>query len=904
MQEYLSELNNEQLRAATSIKGAYRLVAGAGSGKTNTLTKRVAYICESQNIPVSRILSLTFTNKAAAEMKERVAKLLGLSNTDNLSMCTFHKLCLDILKEDGAGVTALGWDDNDFDIYENGQGYLISKFMREYAYIFNNISDLHVKEKWMGKKAKERVEKSLEQRFVDFLSKEVSYELKYGDYVKYLDLETYGEPRELSLLDESEFTNLIKGYHENYNKIESLKDDIKKLNKEIYDITSRGNYSVNDISDKFTTVNRYNEKIEELKQDSKELRKQFKPFVWSVIRLKIKDKIITYDDLISIAVYLLKTREDILERWQGKYDYIQIDECQDTDMKQLELIQLLYQSHGNLFVVGDPDQSIYLFRGAEPEVFNRLDEYIPNLTTIKMENNYRSNDAVVEISNKVIQLNQNRLQKTCKSQGMAESRLAEFILAEDVEKTALEVVVHIKLLVSKGVKLQDIAILYQSRSSELTKAIIKELNETGYQLDDTFPSKSLKREEIESAIMNTLKYNYTEDLYYLIKVFDCPTISCALPSNLDKIISTADDEFKLKTILKNVVLKKYLGGRTPSITEEEIDSFVDSWLSMPDDEKDKACKKEDALEDTGLAGDSDIHIITIHKSKGLEWQYVFVVGDKTTAKTSKDLEEYARLYYVAYSRAKVGLYIISQNTPVVSQLFVDGDLDKYILTNTPIEKDECKATLDEYRGTMTRYGFGKPEYRRLIHKGDLVGYRSVQYVDGKRVGFQADIDLLRNAGCEPEKCYGKAEVLGIEDNHFTTFDELNGVMTIIDVTDESVVPYIFEKTPMISIVKKCIDNYRAEHINGADETEGIKNVLFIGENPVALRLTKDNKKYDINIGVVEKLGIDYNSKLSGDYKKIQLRKINDVWMSKSEYASGNIIKELGEQDKELIFSMI
>lgn len=916
MQKYLESLNDEQLRAAISIKGAYRLVAGAGSGKTNTLTKRVAYICESQNIPVERVLSLTFTNKAAGEMKERVAELMNITDLDRIKMCTFHKLCLEILQEEGEGVTKLGWGSNDFEIYESGQNYLLNKFMRENSHLLNNIPDIDVKEKWKGKKAMERNAVSMRDRFRKFLAKELDYEIKYGDYIKYLDLDYEDDIQDLHYVEPDEFKKVVKGYQQAEYKVERIKDEIKGLNKKLYEASNSDTPSVNSMSDDTFTANKYAKELVEAKDELKKFKGYFKPWIKAILRQKISSNIITYDDLISMVVYLFKKDEELLEEWQEKFDYIQIDEAQDTDSKQLELIQLLYKKHGNLFVVGDPDQSIYLFRGAEPELFNRLDEYIPGLVTIKMEKNYRSNQSVVNLSNRVIQLNENRLQKTCVSQGTVPDSKAKLILLDDIAKTTNEVVTEIKSLLDKGVNTIDIAILYQSRSSEITGFIVKELTKLNIPLDNTFPTKSTKEEEFDTAIECILKYNYTKNEYFLIKLLDCESVYKALSNSVIDSLDKATQSDILK-IVSDIASKIRL-------KDAEYESIITEWFELSDSEKSKRCIIEDSLVEHGYASGDGIHIITMHKSKGLEWRYVFVIGQDMSARSSKECEEYARLYYVAYSRAKEGLYIIANDIPTLSQLMVDKDVSNYLDTQD-VDKDSemWNKSLETYRGTMDRYGFGKQEYRKLVKGDELLGYRCIQYIGGKKIGFDASLSLVEQADRVPRVCFDKSEVLDIEGSHFVTFDEINNVMQIVDLINVDDVKYVFASTPMPLIVNKCVEQAPKREIkttvepvkevhsetsvtpfSNKEENEGLKNILFIGETPVALRLTKDGKMYDVSIQLADKLGIDYRSKLGIDFKKIQLRKINDLWMSASEYKSGVIITELAEKDKELILSML
>ena len=304
--DYIKGLNDRQQEAVLHKEGPLLILAGAGSGKTRVLTHRIAYLIEEKGTFPGNILAITFTNKAANEMKKRVGELLN-GNIDNIWMGTFHSVCVRILRRD---IDKIGFQ-RSFSIYDrDDQITLMKECIKE----------------------------------------------------KNLDKEVYKERSILST-------------------ISSLKDSMTKPDTYI-------NENYNDY---------YHRNVGEL---------------YALYEKKLKqNNALDFDDLIIKAVELLKTNPEILEYYQKKFKFIFVDEFQDTNKVQYELVRLLSQKYKNLCVVGDDDQSIYGWRGADIANILNFEKDFPNTKIIKLEQNYRSTQNILNVANHVIKNNYERKDK-------------------------------------------------------------------------------------------------------------------------------------------------------------------------------------------------------------------------------------------------------------------------------------------------------------------------------------------------------------------------------------------------------------------------------------------------------------------------------------------------------------
>ncbi len=321
----LDTLNKEQRQAASTVDGPLLVIAGAGSGKTRVLTHRIAYLIEEMGVKPWNILAITFTNKAAGEMRERVDKLVGFG-ADQIWVSTFHSACVRILRRH---IDRLGYD-NSFTIYDSDDQKTVMK----------------------------AVIKRLE-----------------------LDPKMYKERALLSA-------------------VSSAKNELVSVSQ--YELEAAGDYD-------------YMKKI---------YAKAYREYQETLQANNALD----FDDIIVKTVELFKSCPEVLDSYQERFQYIMVDEYQDTNTAQFELVGALAKKYRNLCVVGDDDQSIYKFRGANIRNILDFEEHFPEAVTIKLEQNYRSTQSILDAANAVIGNNVGRKAKALWTarEGGAKVRLRQF----------------------------------------------------------------------------------------------------------------------------------------------------------------------------------------------------------------------------------------------------------------------------------------------------------------------------------------------------------------------------------------------------------------------------------------------------------------------------------------------
>ena len=352
-------LNPPQKEAVFTTEGPVLVLAGAGSGKTRALTHRIAYLVDEMGVSPFNIMAITFTNKAAGEMKERVEKLVGIGS-DSIWVTTFHSSCVRILRR---FADRLGYDNN-FTIYDADDSKSVMK-----------------------------------------------------QVCKKLNIDTK-QTKERTIL----------------NYISSAKDELMSASE--FRIKSSGDYKMSRIAEAYTEYQ----------------------------NMLIKNNAMDFDDLLMNTVELLRNNADVLDSYQKKFKYIMVDEYQDTNTAQFQLIRLLADGYKNLCVVGDDDQSIYKFRGANIRNILDFEKYYPEAKVIRLEQNYRSTQNILDAANAVIANNEGRKEKKLWTEEGSGSLIhfrpfdtayeeAEFI-AEDVAKK-----------VKKGiVEYGDCAVLYRTNA--------------------------------------------------------------------------------------------------------------------------------------------------------------------------------------------------------------------------------------------------------------------------------------------------------------------------------------------------------------------------------------------------------------------------------------------------------
>ena len=604
--DILEGLNAEQRSAVTATEGYLRVIAGAGSGKTRALAHRFAYLVNEVGILPANILSVTFTNKAANEMRQRIHLLTG--DNDTGYVCTFHSFCVSVLQEDSHAVqypkNFLVLDNSDIDamlkiIYEE-RGLTLRHMT------FSNARDMI------------EIRKTVENP--DYYEDMIAMPLD-GLRAKYLAADA---PRDI----------IFYGY----------------------------------------------------------LYQQKKCFG------------LDYNDLIKYTLYIFENDAEIREKWQKRLEYIMVDEFQDIDALQYRLMEALCAHHKNLFIVGDPDQTIYTWRGANVRYLLDFDKNFPGTETILMMRNYRSTPEILTAANSLIAKNRSRIEKELIPTLPAGAPVV-WHHAKTAEAEALWIAGRIKALSAEGVPLRDIAILYRAHhiSRTLEEVFLKE--EIPYTIFSGV--QFFNRMEIKDALSYLRLVAYRDDLSFL-RVANVPkrnigerrmrflqeyaeangcTLYAALVQNLEHELLKKTQAHKL------VDLVERFGARSPETPVSELLSAIldesgyetmlrtegaqdrlDNLAELKQAiyEFETTCGEEATLEgylarvalltNTDAAQDGErVRMMTVHTAKGLEFPHVFLAGmeegvfpSKKTS-TIEAMEEERRLAFVAFTRAQRSL---------------------------------------------------------------------------------------------------------------------------------------------------------------------------------------------------------------------------------------------------------
>ena len=606
--DYIEGLNDRQKEAVLHTDGPLLILAGAGSGKTRVVTHKIAYLIKEKGVFPGNVLAITFTNKAANEMKERVGQLLN-TNVEGMWMGTFHSVCVRILRRN---IDKIGYS-RSFSIYDrDDQITLIRECMKE-----KNLS------KDMYKEA--------------------------GVLAQISNLKD-------SMIEPDSFIN------ENYNNL-------------------------------------YKRNIGEL---------------YALYQKKLRQyNALDFDDLIIKTVQLLKSNDDILEYYQKQFKYVFVDEYQDTNKAQYLLTKLLSGGYNNICVVGDPDQSVYSWRGADISNIIDFEKDYKGGTTILLEQNYRSTENILNLANKVIKNNPYRKDKNLWTSNKDGEPITYHELSNEREEAEF-VVNKIDELMGQGYKLSDCAILYrtnaQSRNFEdffMNKAIPykivgglkfydrKEIKDiVGYLKVVENPVDNISLRRIINTPRRGIGLSTIEKLEEFAEMTNDSLYGALL--SLDEINLSGRAKNSLKTfvdMMNNLMAKKELMGIKDFIEEvikasgyiealekedtiesqtrlENIQEFVsvamDFELRMGESNLEEFLANIALLSDVDKTSDSTnvVTMMTIHSSKGLEFPVVFTVGMEEglfptfrALDNESDLEEERRLCYVAVTRAEKRLFI-------------------------------------------------------------------------------------------------------------------------------------------------------------------------------------------------------------------------------------------------------
>lgn len=663
MVEYNS-LNDRQKEAVLAKDKHIRVIAGAGSGKTRVLTMRIAYLIDECQVYPNNILAITFTNKAAKEMKDRIEKMVA-GNKGTVWISTIHSLCMRILRED---IMALGYPRNFSIIDQNDQNQILKEAYRQYD---------------IDKKT-----------------------LPYGAVLNYIANNKY------AVIDPDRALMMASG-----NQIEE-----KKAKAYAY----------------------YCERLR------------------SIYGLD-------FDDLILWTVDLFKKYIDIKTKWAKRFRYVMVDEFQDIDKSQYELIRQLSFYHDNLYVVGDPDQTIYTWRGADVNIIINFEKDYPDTRTIILNQNYRSTNNILNGANSVIKNNRARVKKDLFAQNGDGAKIVHKSLDNDILE-AYYVKNTIQKIYDDGTPYHDIAVLY--RSNYLSRNIEKVLVENGIPYIIYGGIRFYERAEVKD-ILSYLKLITLGDDLSFIRVINTPKRGIG-QKTIENILDIAkengmtmyqvikeglyaknketfaafvrmierfreqlkenDLERLLKAVLDDTGYRDYLTNDNEFERLENVKALVDDIKNYqetyPDSNLDEYLQMISLYTDKDSENLADaVNLMTIHSSKGLEFDTVFVIGmsesvfpsDKSLADGLKGLEEERRLAYVAYTRAKRMLYLTESH----DFSFV---LSKIKTTSRFIEEIE-----DEYIDHADRRDQLSPQLKPAESHSKKKPAKTVKYKKGDRV---------------------------------------------------------------------------------------------------------------------------------------------------------------------------
>lgn len=666
----LDNLNDKQKEAVLYNDGPLLIIAGAGAGKTKTLTSKIAYIIDEHLATPYNILAITFTNKAAKEMRDRLYLLIG-DEARKLQVSTFHSFGLKLLREN---YELLGYDRN-FVIMDSDDSLTVVKKI---------IKDL--------------------------------------DY----DPKVYN-PKAIR------------------NKISSCKNEL--ISAKAYE-----RYAVSDYEQ---VIQKVYEKYEKKLQQNNS---------------------VDFDDLLILPIKLFREHQDVLEKYQNLYQYVLIDEYQDTNQAQYILTKMISEKNRRITCVGDDSQSIYSFRGANYKNILNFENDYRDAKTILLEQNYRSTGNILDAANQVIKNNRDRKDKNLwTNKGPGEK--IKYYRAYNERDEAQYVIRKIKELVNRNVEYKDIAVLYRTnaQSRVVEEEMLKE--NLPYRVIGSFYFYS--RKEIKDLIAYLRLIHNSKDNVSLLRVINTPKRGIGLKTieNLttkadtegisiyDAIESGKELEFKktiekLKSVAEDLTLtelidkvldasgmKKELESEQTLEAEVRLENLEEfKSITKAFEEKEGLISLEDFLLEISLVSDVEeykddpnrISLMTVHSVKGLEFDHVFVIGMEeglfphmNSLMENVALEEERRLCYVAITRARDDLHLVNarrrtlfgkeQVNPVsrfISE--INPDLLETNVKDEIPKKEEKIDTKEMFREEDVDYKVGDFVYHETFGTGKVV----------------------------------------------------------------------------------------------------------------------------------------------------------------------------------------
>ena len=694
MENILQGLNASQLEAVTSTEGFIRVIAGAGSGKTRALARRFAYLVNEIGILPGNILCVTFTNKSANEMRQRIHNLTGDNDTGYIS--TFHSFCVSVLQED-------------------------------------------------------------------------SHALQY--------------PKSFLVLDNSDIDSMLKIIYEErgltlrnmtFSKARDM-IEIRKLIKEPEYYLDMLNMSLDTLRQKYLTATEPSDII-----------------FYGYLYQEKKCFGLDYNDLIKFTLYIFEQNEAVKIKWQQRLEYIMIDEFQDIDELQYKLMSVLCGYHKNLFIVGDPDQTIYTWRGANVRYLLDFDKIFPSVKTIMMMQNYRSTPQIVSVVNDLIDKNKFRIKKNLMPT-IADGRKVICHHADTSEREAMWIAEQIQALHGEGTFYREITVLY--RAHYITRIVDEVFLREKIPYAIYSGVQFFNRMEIKDALAYLRLITYKDDLAFL-RVVNVPkrnlgerrikflqeyavkhqcSLYISLETNLDNEIFKGTKAAQFVALIENFaanyaerqiseLLAAILNERgyekmlRTEGSQERLDNLAELKQSVY--EYETSCGEESTLEhylshvalftNNDAADNSDkVKLMTVHSAKGLEFPYVFLcamnegVFPSKKTDTIQKMEEERRLAFVAMTRAQKGLYLSEaegrnfDGSPRYPSRFL-LDIEPALLDYTQKPQEGLIRETKDYLVINERYLADEENQSSLA-----VGQRVKHSIFGS--GTVVDVDLIKAA---------------------------------------------------------------------------------------------------------------------------------------------------------------
>lgn len=688
MQNYLEGLNEQQREAVLHVDGPLMIVAGAGSGKTKVLTTRIAHLMH-KGVDAFNILALTFTNKAAAEMKERVEKILGSTEARNLYIGTFHSVFARILR---AEANKLGYPNN-FTIYDTDDAKAIIKSIVNDM----NLDDKHYKPSYI------------------------------------------------------------------YNRISAAKNSL------VDPISYKNDYNIQ-------------------QEDARSNRPLMGDIYDAYTKRCFKNGAMDFDDLLFKMYVLLVTFPDVLAKYQHRFQYVLIDEYQDTNLAQYAIIKMLGAVHENICVVGDDAQSIYSFRGATVQNILQFQDDYEDVKIVKLEQNYRSTQSILNVANQIIGNNKNQIPKNLWTENLEGEKITLVRTMTDNDEGRFIADAIKEQQMRNHYRNNDFAILYrtnaQSRSFEESlrrmnipyklyggisfyqrkeikdllsylRIIVNSQDEENIKRVINYPARGIGKTSIEKIILvaNTQDKTFWEvienpELHGIrgaggTSIANFVTMIKSFRSMLEKqnAYEVAFAVGKHTGLVAELYNDKSIEGLARYENIQELLNSIKEFTETPDEEGELRDKSLGSyLQQITLLTDADqdndenadaVKLMTIHAAKGLEFPCVFVVGLEENLFPSQmslydrnDLEEERRLFYVAITRAKERLWVtyansryrfgsLVQNEP---SRFIEEIPDKHVDRSFTGMSNTARGSVGAF-GNMLNQSFDKvPSLKKLADK--------------------------------------------------------------------------------------------------------------------------------------------------------------------------------------------